>query len=93
MSLFQVRFLVGPQSEMENFNGGRRRTVGEPLVVVHEHKVQWSRKQVDQGELAKLRFENGWSRGQLSRHFGVGRTSLWRMLNRLEKCYGDSGTG
>jgi hypothetical protein len=66
-----------------NLNGGRRGMLLEPRVVVREYPAGWARTKVDLSELAKLRFEKRWSLNDLSRHYGIGRTTLFRLLRRI----------
>lgn len=51
-------------------SGGRGNRVGEPLWIDEDYPVEWHEKKVDLGELARLRWIEGWSRPQIAIHYG-----------------------
>lgn len=59
--------------------------VEQPMVVVTEQAVQWFRREIDLGELARLRWEKGFGLRQLAAHFGMPKTSVLRRLKNLEQ--------
>lgn len=50
--------------------GGRGNRVGEPLWIEEDYPIEWHEKKVDLGELARLRWIEGWSRPRIAQHYG-----------------------
>ncbi len=58
--------------------------VFEPSTIARECPAQWTARQIDLDELAKLR-RAGWNSKELQAHFGFGRTKINKELRRLRR--------
>jgi hypothetical protein len=65
--------------------GGRFAYLVEPMIVVKNYIYEWKRPEIDLNELARLRFEQGWSLWKLKIHFGCGMPKLQRHLRGLKR--------
>lgn len=54
----------------------------EPLVVVSEHLAEWVRPAIELSGLGRLR-QQGLTVHELTRHYGVSRTTLKKRLRKL----------
>ena len=48
--------------------------------------MAWIKPEIEPAELARLRDDEGVAMRELSRRYGVGRTTLWRILNEGGTC-------
>jgi hypothetical protein len=62
--------------------GGRTSKLCETNVVINEYTARWFRTEIDLNELAKLRWEKGWTTRRLAAHYGIPKSTL---LKRLEQ--------
>lgn len=50
-----------------------------------DYPVRWQEPRVDLRELAKLRFEDGWSRKQLASHYGRTEDAIQNYFQKIRK--------
>ena len=66
-------------------NGARVKILEEPLIAVTEYSIQWMDDRVDLGELAKLRYIEGWSRERLAKHYQKSRNAITNYCQNIRK--------
>lgn len=67
-------------------NGARHAKIDEPLLSVNlSYLIEWQEPRVDLRELAKLRFEDGWSRKQLAEHYGRTEDAIQNYFQKIKK--------
>lgn len=60
--------------------------IDEPLLSVDlSYLIEWQEPRVDLRELAKLRFIDGWSRKQLSEHYGRTEDAIQNYFQKIKK--------
>ena len=66
-------------------NGGHSPILVEPTVAVKTYAAQWFRPEIDLNELAKLRWDKGWSLRRIAAHLEVPKTTIIKRLNHLKE--------
>ena len=66
-------------------NGARHAIIKEPISLDMVYPIRWQEPRVDLHELAKLRFKDGWSRKQLSEHYGRTEVAIQNYFQKIKK--------
>ena len=66
-------------------SGARRPIVGEPLCWVEEYPIEWREPRIDLGELAKLRWIEGFSRNELAERYGRTEMAIQNYFQALKR--------
>ncbi len=66
-------------------NGERHAIIKEPILLDMVYPVRWQVPRVDLRELAKLRFQDGWSRKQLSEYYGRTEDAIQNYFQKIKK--------
>lgn len=100
MEVFRFAFIcteraykMEKDSPLENLfllcgNGCPRFKVCEPMTLVREYPAQWVSPEINLHELANLRWNQGWGKGRLARHFGRSKTYIYDRLRLIEQGQG-----